>query len=512
MQIAVEEQLSPATPTAGSPRSRGLLRIVFSFPVVRIALLTVLTVLTVRSRFSDSDLWWHLKTGEIIWKTHAIPRVDLFSFTTNQHAYTPHEWLAQLSIYAAYFLGGYSGIMLWLCVFASLIPITGYALCWSYSGNRKIAFLGALGIWLFATVGFSARPQLAGYLCLLCELLIVCLGRSKSPKWFMALPVLFVIWVNLHGSFFLGFIALAIIMCCACIDFRLGLLESQRWTTRERKMLAAAIALSFAALFVNPVGLSQVTYPINTLFSQPIGLQSSIEWQPAPMNDIRLWAMFGSAALVLTLPLLTRAVLRLEELLLLGVGFVLAVQHHRMFFVFGILVMPSLCRMLAAAWNQNKADRDSVLVHMVMLGFAVIPIVLGFPNSRDLADQVKKANPVKAVQFIRDSGLSGRMLNQYVYGGYLIWAVPEHKVFIDGRADVYEWTDVFGDYMDWTNIKTAPGFLLDKHHIDFCVLSREEAITRVLPLLPGWKTVYSDEMSIIFARSDSGQKYPSSTP
>src|SRR5690242_2767328 len=81
LQIAVEEQLSPATPAVGSQRSRGFLRVVFSFPVVRMTLLTVLTLLTVRSRFNDSDLWWHLKTGEIIWKTHSIPRVDLFSFT-----------------------------------------------------------------------------------------------------------------------------------------------------------------------------------------------------------------------------------------------------------------------------------------------------------------------------------------------------------------------------------------------------------------------------------------------
>src|SRR5258708_608517 len=109
-------------------RRRGALRSIFSFPVVLAALLAVLTVLTVRSRFSDPDMWWHLKTGEIIWKTHSIPQVDVFSFTTNHHAYVPHEWLSQLTIYAAYHFGGYPGLMLWLCVFASLISIGGYAL------------------------------------------------------------------------------------------------------------------------------------------------------------------------------------------------------------------------------------------------------------------------------------------------------------------------------------------------------------------------------------------------
>ena len=32
------------------------------------------------------------------------------------------------------------------------------------------------------------------------------------------------------------------------------------------------------------------------------------------------------------------------------------------------------------------------------------------------------------------------MLNEYVYGGYLIWAAPENPVFVDGRADIFEWT------------------------------------------------------------------------
>jgi len=119
-------------------------RTVFSFPGVLVALLTVLTVLTARSRFNDPDMWWHLKTGEVIWNSHAVPRVDLFSFTTNQHAYTPHEWLSQLTIFAVYHFGGYVGLMLWLCVVASLISVAGYALCWAYSGNGKIACLGAM--------------------------------------------------------------------------------------------------------------------------------------------------------------------------------------------------------------------------------------------------------------------------------------------------------------------------------------------------------------------------------
>jgi hypothetical protein len=51
----------------------------------------------------------------------------------------------------AYQWGGYSGLMLWLCLVSSAIFIGGYALCSLYSGNFKVSFLGALVILSFAT-------------------------------------------------------------------------------------------------------------------------------------------------------------------------------------------------------------------------------------------------------------------------------------------------------------------------------------------------------------------------
>src|SRR6476646_6058405 len=112
--------------TAAEVRPRGVLGNVFSFPVVHVVLLVMMAVFIVRGRFNTTDTWWDLKTGEIIWNTHHIPTVDLFSYTTNQHVCVPHEWLAQLSIYAAYHFGGYTGMAVWFCVFASLLLIAAY--------------------------------------------------------------------------------------------------------------------------------------------------------------------------------------------------------------------------------------------------------------------------------------------------------------------------------------------------------------------------------------------------
>ncbi|HEY3455192.1 MAG TPA: hypothetical protein VGK64_11365 [Bryobacteraceae bacterium] len=493
---------APIKPAAASEaRRHRLLETIFSFPVVRVVLLVMMAVYTFRGRFNTTDTWWDLKTGEIIWNTHHVPTVDTFSFTTNNHAVVPHEWLAQLSIYAAYHFGGYVGMAVWFYVIASLLSIAGYALCWLYSGSGKVAFLGGLGIWFFATIGFSIRAQLIGYLLLVCELLIVWLGCARNRKWLLLLPPLFVLWVNCHGSFLLGLVVLGAVLACSFLEFRIGLLVSHRWTSSQRKMLAAAIVLSIGALFVNPVGLAQLTYPIDTMFNQPLQKQFIQEWPPAPFSDPRAWGLLAASGLILLVPLLKRVELTLQELVLVGLGFELAAQHQRMVFVFGILGMPVLCRLVAAAWSLRGTKRNRVLLNAVVITIAMYVIVQRFPSLRELTEELNKGNPVKALNFIRRSGLSGRMLNEYNYGGYLIWAAPERKIFADGRGDVYEWTGVLKDYVKFATLREDPRFLLDKYRINYCLLNRDAAISRVMKLLPDWKSVYSDDMAIVFVRS-----------
>jgi hypothetical protein len=92
------------------------------------------------------------------------------------------------------------------------------------------------------------------------------------------------------------------------------------------------------------------------------------------------------------------------------------------------------------------------------------------------------------------------MLNEYVYGGYLIWAAPERKVFIDGRADVYEPAGILAEYGKWATLQEDPRALLDRYGIRLCLLSRQHPMSHVMPVLAGWKLVYSDELSVVFAR------------
>ncbi|HEV2276457.1 MAG TPA: hypothetical protein VGR96_19950, partial [Acidobacteriaceae bacterium] len=206
------------------------------------------------------------------------------------------------------------------------------------------------------------------------------------------------------------------------------------------------------------------------------------------------------------LVIVQRSELFLHELAVMALAAWLAGSHQRMLFVFGILTAPILCRLLSSSWENYDPAEDRVLPNAVLLLASLLVVWAAFPSLRNLTRQVEEHSPVRAVNFIKSHRLAGPMLNEYVYGGYLAWAAPEHPVFVDGRADVFEWTGVLARFGDWATLQSDPEELLNRYQIAFCLLARDSSMARVLPLLEDWKAVYSDDQSIIFVRSGAGSR------
>jgi hypothetical protein len=318
---------------------------------------------------------------------------------------------------------------------------------------------------------------------------------------------LFALWVNCHGSFFLGMGIAVITYTLSFIGFQAGSLISAKWDPASRRYLAWSLALSIAALFLNPVGRSQIFYPIDTMLHQPIGLSQAQEWQPLQVTEVRAIPLLLLLLFIFLLVLVRRSELQLQELVFLTLGTWIALSHQRMLFVFGILIAPVLSRLLSDLWGNYDAAHDRPLLNAGFILISSLAAGWAFPSQRALGLQVEQANPVKAVTFLKTHHVSGRMLNEYVYGGYLIWAAPEYPVFVDGRADVFEWTGVLGDYGTWATLQGDPRELLDKYKVDFCLISRDAPMARVLPLL-GWNSIYSDQLSVIFTRPRSEATTP----
>jgi hypothetical protein len=266
-------------------------------------------------------------------------------------------------------------------------------------------------------------------------------------------------------------------------------------------MFMLMMVLSLAALFLNPGGIKQITYPFDALLNMHIQTGNVEEWVPLNLTEGRgialLLVLLSSFLLVAT----RQSELFFDELLLLALGTWLAVSHTRMVIVFGILAAPVLSRQLSNCWENYDAEKDRIWPNAVMIGITVGGIWLAFPSRQYLEMQVEAQSPVKAVEFIKSSQLSGPMLNDYGLGGYLIWTAPEHPVFVDGRGDVFEWSGVLGEFGDWATLRSDPNELLEKHKINFCFLNSQSPMVRVLPLLHEWKIVYSDNNFVIFLRT-----------
>jgi hypothetical protein len=483
-----------------------VLQRLLSFPVALASLLVLLTALTVRGRFDDPDLWWHLKMGQVICTTHSIPTHDLFSYTTNHQALIPQEWLAEVSIYCAYAWAGYAGMMLWLCALGSVLLIAGYILCWLYSGNGKVAFVGALILWFFATIGFSIRPQMISYLLMVAELLLIHAARTRSPRWFLGLPIVFLLWINCHASFILGIVVACVYLFSSFFEFELGSLVAHRWDPDRRRMLIWSLIGSVAALFVNPGGIKQILYPFDTLMNMHILMANVEEWSPLKMTEARGIGLMAVLFCSFLLVIARKSELFLDELLLLGLGTWLAVGHIRMLIVFGMLAAPILSRQLADSWENYDIAKDRMLPNAVLIVVALAAVVLAFPSRQNLEGQVEAESPVKAVAYINANRLAGPMLNDYTFGGYLIWAAPEYPVMMDGRTDLYEWSGFLGEFGSWATFQSDPDLLLKKYKVNFCLLTSGSPMVHVLPLLHEWKQVYSDNNSVIFVRTASVEK------
>jgi len=483
------------------PRSAGetraLVRTMLGTPVVLAGLLVCLTFCLCCLHFSDPDAWWHLKVGQEVWNTHTVPTADHWSFTVYGRPWLPHEWLSDLFLYAIFHFFGYAGLQLWLGLAASAIVVLSYALCYRYCGDATVAALGGFLTFFFGSIGFSIRPQVIGYLFLVVELLLLQRAFSGKPRTLWCMPALFAVWVNCHGSYPLGLGIFVAAVACWCWRYRC--------VGRHVRFLAAVALLSAAALLCNPVGWRLLTYPFDALLHQQEGLNFSQEWLPTTIQDVRGLGLVLVVAAIGVAALAGRARASLFELLVFVPVTVLAIQHLRMLFVFGIVCAPLAARIVADLRGPRAPSRDHLPTNAVLLGLIALLCFAMFPSAGKIEADIDARNPVEAVQFIRQGRLAGPMMNDYKFGGYLVWALPEHKVFIDGRADVFDWAGVLRRYRQWVSLESDPERLLDDYRIGFCLLPADGAQAQVMRHLAGWRRAYSDGVAAVFVRSEQAE-------
>jgi hypothetical protein len=182
-------------------------------------------------------------------------------------------------------------------------------------------------------------------------------------------------------------------------------------------------------------------------------------------------------------------------------GAAMACIHVRFLLIFVPFFTPLLATTLAHWLPSYERAKDRQVLNAVLMFSMLALMVRYFPSRANVEDSVAKHYPVAAVDYLRQHPLPGPMFNSYGFGGYLVWALgPEHKVFIDGRGELYEDGGVLADYMHITLLKPGALSILRGYGIQACLLNRNEPFANVLAVVPDWELTYSDNVSVLFVR------------
>jgi hypothetical protein len=479
-----------------------ILKRIFSFPVMLASLLAGAEFCTLRSFRIDPDVWWHIKVGETILATHRFPTTDPYSFTVAGQPWLAYEWLGEVLLAAVNRIGGVVGLDILLIAIGSVIMIALYALATITCGNSKAGFVTAAILLLLAGVSFSLRPQMIGYFFLIVTLILLERFRQGHDKSIWLLPPLMLLWVNIHGSWVIGLGTIFVYWISGLLNFRVGNLEARPWTESDRSRIAFSFLLCLLMLPITPYGTRIAVSPFEYALSLPLNVKYIEEWQPMTFN-----LLSGKIFLVLLLGLFLAQVAlgltwRLRDLALYLAGTLMACVHVRFLLVFVPFFAPAMAVTLARWIPGYDRFKDKFLLNAALMACMAVAVIHFFPTRNDLERRVAEQFPVHAVEYMNQHPIPGPTFNNYGFGGYLVWSRgPEHKVFIDGRGDLYERGGVLEDYMHISDLKPGALDVLRGYGIQSCVIHRDEALATVLSASPDWRRVYFDKVSAIFLRT-----------
>lgn len=495
LELVVERQRS------SDAASKTLLQKVFSFPVLLGAALVTSIYVPLRAFAVDPDVWWHIRVGETILATHRWPTTDPYSFTAHGSPWVAYEWLGEVLLATANRLGGLRALLALNVIVAGAVVVALHCYASLRARNSKAAFVAVVALLPIAYLSFTLRPQMLGYLFLVLTLIILERFRQGHTRDLWFLPPLFLLWVNTHGTFVFGLFALGVYWGSGLVDIHWGGLESRLWTEVERKRLAFVALLCFLALMITPYGTQVAAYPLNMAFSQPINVANIQEWQPVAFElfygKLFLFLLVGFIVAQVTL----RMKWRLEEFTLFVVGLVALCLHVRFVLIFVPFFVPLLASIFARWVPPYEANKDPHPLNAVLIVGMLGTLLWSFPSPTKITESVAEHFPVGALDYLHQHPVPGRMYNTYGYGGYLIYAARgSDKVFIDGRADIYERLGVLSDYLNISRVAENTLLLLRAYDIQSCLIDRGEALATVLSASPEWQRVYGDKTSLLFVR------------
>ena len=452
--------------------------------------------LTSLSSLNNADIWWHLGSGLWMLQHHALPHTGIFSQASAQ-PWIAANWAYEWSLAIFYKAFGLAAIPLFLMAFKTVLAVLTFVLAGGMQG-RFWAAVALSAVTQFVLGGVQPGPVYLSILFFGIELLLLLQARQRrSVRLLWWLPVLFLVWANVHVQFVYG---LAVLFC-----FVLA-------TALESRMAVAVLPLpKVASIF----GVSVIATIVTPYFCRPYAVFLSTTFNSANRYLPDFQALgFRQAQDYLLLLLAMSAFLALglrqsrEAFQISALAFALGLSFYsqRDIWVVTLVAVAILGEALSnqertlSADQMRKLRRQWWIAASAAVALALAVFALRVPRGREaLLAKVSTSYPVAACDSIRGHRFPQPMFNAYEWGGFLSWCLPEYPVAIDSRTELYG-GDIVTEYSKVMNAEVPYTEYSAVADAETIVLPKKANMAVALSSVPRFQVAYSDDVAVVLTR------------
>jgi hypothetical protein len=501
----------------------------FIFSIADVIFITVLACILSGTAplLDDPNAGVHVRVGEFIIENFTVPTHDIFSYTRPPVAWTPPDWFSNVIFAIAHKPFGLTGVV----VFMASIIAAIYAILFKFLRSSGVSMVVAASAVLLAIgasgIHWLARPHIFSWMLLLIWYIILDTYQYKHKHYLYVLPFLMTLWVNLHGSFALGFILLLVYIAGNLLKAHFGK-EERRDASDRTKVLILFFFLCLVASLLNPQGYKILLSPLQ-LATNPFVVERAVEWLSPNFHRLLIYELM----LLLMILVLGTSMKRLNaiEAILLLLFTHMSLFSARFIALYALIVSPiiakrvdriieelrgkGLAKEIVSASDNMAAVDSRTRWHLWSIGAMAVVVIACFVGKLDYRFDPGKM-PVDAVRFLKKEKIEGKVFNNDGFGSYIIYeAWPEYEVFYDGR-DMYgkERTE---EYLKVADVARGWKDVLEKYDITWIIYNNESTLSNLLLEADDWRLVYSDQVANIFVKETPEnqpliRKYPNVQP
>ncbi|MDI7258536.1 MAG: hypothetical protein QME90_01295 [Thermodesulfobacteriota bacterium] len=461
----------------------------------------------------DADTGWHIRIGEFILDNFSIPRFDIFSYVTPPLPWITIEWLPELFMALIHRALGLTGVAIFFAFLISLLYYLLFRIIRLYKGNIIFDVLIILIVVISSMFHWLARPFILSLLLFLVSYNILEKFQSNGKNYLYFLPLIMLLWTNLHGGFITGFILIGTYLFCNIIILLISKNGKKEEYKKKIKILGLTTLLCLMATLINPFGYNVFLYTFKVLSNKYL-MSNIVEFLPLNFQNPSMGPFKYLFLIVMTMMALTGKQLRFHELLSILLFTTMSIYSMRNVFFFAIVVAPILSRHSNLIFNQlegrfvnflkkrdeniTKIDTSAKTYIWVFPFIFMAAIVLSYRLEIGFDEKEK---PVAAVEFLKKEFIKGNMFNNDEFGDYIIYsAYPKYKVFIHGKMDWHA-EEKLREYSKVTKFEQGWEDIIRKYDINWIIFETDHVFSRFLREREDWKLIYTDKVASIFVRN-----------